>query len=643
MRADLVVVRGRNQGYWTPVGAALTVGRDPACDLQLFDEALSRRHFRIVQGEDGFLLEDLDSHNGTYVNELRVRASALHHQDRIRCGASELQFLCVSAPAMVAGPAAPAVVAPEAPARPAASATAAAEALARPAAATPMASLDALLHLLGEGLVLLDACGKPWSGCLPGDSAFAAICPVGPDGCVQSIGGASLDEWRAAAFTASGPLRREFVAGGRHFLLAFGPITPAWGAPPSPASAVYALVYRDLTDQKRSEAALRTDEEGRRQAQKMEAMGRLAGGLAHDFNNLLMVILGHAEFLLAGLPDPGRLREDAETILRACERAASLTHPLLAFSRKQRFELRVLDLNQIVADIKAMLTRLLGEAVRIDVALDPACGNVRADVGQLGQVLLNLALNSRDAMPKGGSLRLATGRFEADAAYQARHPNAAAGSYVRLTVSDTGCGMDAATLEHLFEPFFTTKERGKGTGLGLATVYGIVEQCGGVVEVESRLGEGTTFRILLPRATEEPVPATVDAVESPAVGGDVTILLVEDARDVRNLLRASLRSLGFRVLSAASGAAAIKIARRYAGKIGLLVTDLVMPRMSGQELAEQVLRVSPAVKILFLTGYADSVVLRQCELGPGRAFLAKPFAQGALACAVRSLLALSAG
>jgi len=388
----------------------------------------------------------------------------------------------------------------------------------------------------------------------------------------------------------------------------------------------------------RDVSAQRQLEEQLRQSQKMEAVGQLAGGIAHDFNNLLTAILGSTQLLLHNTPSGDPRREDAEEIRHAGLRAAELTRQLLAFSRRQVLAPKVLDVNSVVAHMDRMLRRLLGEDVELATSLDPAAGAVNADPGQLEQVLLNLAVNARDAMPGGGRLSIETTRVTLHDEHVERRHRMPAGDYVCLAVADTGVGMDETTQAHLFEPFFTTKEVGKGTGLGLATVYGIVKQSGGYIWVYSEPAHGTTVKVYLPHVpgvAEAPAPAS----EPQQVrGGDETVLLVEDAAPVRTLARRSLEARGYRVLDAADGPSALELSARHAGGIDILVTDVVMPGMSGRELAERLVPARPSMKVLYTSGYTDDAMVRQGVLNAGVAFLQKPFVPDTLARKVREVL-----
>jgi len=385
-------------------------------------------------------------------------------------------------------------------------------------------------------------------------------------------------------------------------------------------------------------SALRRIEEQFRQAQKMEAVGQLAGGVAHDFNNLLTAILGYAELLAEKLKGRPREAEDLDEIRKAGERAASLTRQLLAFSRQQVFERKVLDLNRLIAEIEKMLRRLIGEDVDLVTALDPALAYVWADAGQLEQVVMNLAVNARDAMPRGGKLTIETSDVELDEAYARLHTPVRPGRYVMIAVSDTGVGMDAATRSRIFEPFFTTKEQGKGTGLGLATVYGIVKQSGGYIWAYSEPGKGTTFKVYLPPADQSLLPEEDRVGETLSVRGTETVLLVEDEESVRTLSRAILESYGYRVLEAAGAEEAIETAQRYQQPIHLLLTDVIMPAMGGPDLASRIQTLRPGVRVLYMSGYTDETVFRHGYLEQGRLFLQKPFTPAALARKLRDAL-----
>jgi signal transduction histidine kinase/ActR/RegA family two-component response regulator len=376
------------------------------------------------------------------------------------------------------------------------------------------------------------------------------------------------------------------------------------------------------------------------QAQKMDAIGRLAGGVAHDFNNLLTVILGRTDIILRQLKTEDPIRRGIELIQRTAGRAAELTKQLLAFSRKQVLEAVVLDLGAVTTDMREMLARLIGEDIALVTNSAPGLGHVKADRGQIEQVVMNLAINARDAMPKGGHLIVETENVELDAEYVRRHMGARPGLHVMLAVSDSGVGIPREHQRHIFEPFFTTKEQGKGTGLGLATVYGIVKQSGGYIEVDSEPGRGTTFRIYLPRV-DAAAPA-VDRAGRPVTptGGTETILLVEDEEGVRELARDILRASGYTVIEARNGPEALLLCEHHRGPIDLLLTDVVMPQMSGRELAERVGPLRPNLSVLYMSGYTDDAVIRHGVLGADTAFLQKPFTPAALVQRVRETLDL---
>jgi len=391
----------------------------------------------------------------------------------------------------------------------------------------------------------------------------------------------------------------------------------------------YVAVTRDVTLEKRLEQQLS-------QAQKMEAVGRLAGGVAHDFNNVLGVITGYSEIVLKRLPVDDPLRDKLEQILKAADRAARLTHQLLAFSRKQVLQPRVVDLNVSVSDMETMVRRLIGEDIELVTALHVELGRVRADPGQVEQVILNLVVNARDAMPEGGLLTIRTRHADVSAA-SSPSPALAAGRYVVLAVSDTGSGMDAQTQAHIFEPFFTTKGIGKGTGLGLATVYGIVRQSDGDVLVDSQLGMGTTFEAYLPRVDAE---LALAPEERPlrARRGNETVLLVEDESMLREVLRETLEDNGYRVLVARDGAEALQAADGHSGPIALLITDVIMPGFSGLKVVERIMPTRPGMKVLYISGYSDESVLQHGMVAPGRAFLSKPFTSDVFLHELRGLL-----
>ncbi|HET9039583.1 MAG TPA: ATP-binding protein, partial [Gemmatimonadales bacterium] len=377
------------------------------------------------------------------------------------------------------------------------------------------------------------------------------------------------------------------------------------------------------------------------QSQKLESLGILAGGIAHDFNNLLTAILGSTELLLADTPASDPRRDDLQEIGRAAHRAAGLVRQLLAYSRKQVLQPRLVNLNMIVHEMGGMFRRVVGERIELRLHLDPSLGDVIADPGQLEQVIANLGVNARDAMPGGGTLTLTTANVSgAGLATAASEGLPLGGPLVALSVSDTGIGMDDSVLAHLFEPFFTTKELGRGTGLGLATVYGIVRQSGGQIQVASRPGEGSTFTVYLPRAEAPAGGSASGAVaEAPVPGGSETVLVVEDEDAVRHLVSRALRAKGYRVLEAPHAEAALVLAGATAEPIHLLVSDLVMPGIGGLMLAERLGTSRPAMRVLFITGYAPEAVDRHGELAAAGALLEKPFTADQLARKVREVLA----
>ena len=393
-------------------------------------------------------------------------------------------------------------------------------------------------------------------------------------------------------------------------------------------------------ERKRAEAERKSLEEQLRLSQRLEAVGSLAGGVAHDFNNLLSVILCCTEFAMAKVREEDHVRNELWEVKKAGERAVSLTRQLLAFSRKQVLQPVVLNLNQIAAGVEKMLRRILGEDIDYVQVLAPDLGRVRADPGQIEQVLMNLVVNARDAMPEGGKLTIETSNVDLDEEYAARHVAVKPGPYVQLAVSDTGCGMDAKTQARIFEPFFTTKEKGKGTGLGLSTVYGIVKQSGGNIWVYSEPGQGTTFKIYLPRELSGSTTVTASrlaAVVTPPTATE-TILVVEDEEAVCNIAKQILCAASYTVLTAASPNDALLTCNAYQGEVHLLLTDVVMPQMSGRVLAERLVLARPGIKVLYMSGYTDEAIVHQGTLDPGTHFIAKPFSAADLTTKVREVL-----
>ena len=396
------------------------------------------------------------------------------------------------------------------------------------------------------------------------------------------------------------------------------------------------LFAEDVTERRALERQLRM-------AQKMEAVGRLSGGIAHDFNNLLGVIIGYSQVMKRSLKPDHPLYEHAEEIEKAGQRAVSLTRQLLAFSRQQVLEPVILNLNVLVSDMEKMLPRLIGEDIALTLALEPTLAQVKADPGQIEQVLMNLAVNARDAMPDGGKLTIQTANVELDSAYTHRHPGSRVGSYVMLRVTDTGTGIDPEIQSQIFEPFFTTKERDKGTGLGLATVYGVVKQSGGYIAVDSEKGKGASFSVYLPRVEQAVAAPSITNAAPVNVRGSETILLVEDAEPLRKLADMFLRNSGYHVLTAGDGAQALQVAGQHAGAIHLLLTDVVMPGINGRVLAERLAPSQKGMRVLYMSGYTDSFIAGHGVLEAGTHLLHKPFTEEALTRKVRELLDTNRG
>jgi two-component system, cell cycle sensor histidine kinase and response regulator CckA len=398
-----------------------------------------------------------------------------------------------------------------------------------------------------------------------------------------------------------------------------------------PSVGAIVVNARDITERRKLEAQLR-------QSQKMEAVGQLAGGVAHDFNNLLTAILGYCSLILDDVPEGSPMRQDLMEIQSAGERAASLTRQLLAFSRRQMLQPQVVDINTLVRQLEKLLRRLISEDVELVTALGSDLRPVRIDPASVEQILVNLAVNARDAMPLGGQLTIETANVEIDEAYVVTHVAMKPGPYVMMAVGDTGLGMDATTRARVFEPFFTTKERGGGSGLGLATVYGMVKQSGGDIWVYSEPGHGTVFKVYLPPAKTRVLPRATDAGKSVGTAhGWETVLLVEDEDAVRTLAREVLRRHGYVVLEARHGVDALRVAERHTDDIHLMITDVVMSHMSGRELAERLCSVRPMMKVLFMSGYTDHAVMNRA-LTPGSSFLQKPFTPDGFARKVRQVL-----
>jgi two-component system cell cycle sensor histidine kinase/response regulator CckA len=505
----------------------------------------------------------------------------------------------------------------------------------------------AVLGIMEEGVVLhaadgtVVACSAAAERILGISSARLAGSPSLFPGmqAVQENGAplASEDEPARAALRTRQPCRGRTVKFRRPdgamawVSLSAGPLFHAAAVAPPGALTV----ILDITERKSLEHRLRG-------THRMEAIGRLAGGVAHDFNNLLTAILGFSEILLQGLEPADPRRHEVEEVRKAARRATELTQQLLAFSRRQMLEPRVLDLNRVLSDMQAMLRRLIGEDIQLRVELAPALGTVRADRGQLEQVILNLAVNARDALHQGGELVISTANVELDQAFVDSHAGARPGRHVVLSVVDTGIGMEAETLAHIFEPFFTTKGQDKGTGLGLATVYGIVKQSEGYIDVESAPGQGTTFQVYLPHCDEVPdlCPPELPPAVPPRASG--TVLLVEDDDQVRDLARRILEQQGYTVLAEANGLAALTVLESHSGPIDALVTDVVMPGLSGPKLARRAVERRPGMPVLYLSGYADEALIRHGALLPGVHLLPKPFHAEALVEKLREVLAAPA-
>jgi nitrogen-specific signal transduction histidine kinase len=400
----------------------------------------------------------------------------------------------------------------------------------------------------------------------------------------------------------------------------------------------FVAVKEDITERKRVEEERATLQEQLRQSQKMEAIGQLAGGVAHDFNNLLTVIKGYCQLSLVEIKESTPIRDTFEVINKAADKATDLTRQLLAFSRRQIMEAIVLDLNELLQNLEKMLRRIIGEDIELVTSLKQDLGRVKADPGQIEQVVMNLAVNAKDAMSKGGKLIIETANAELDEAYARTHVAVTPGPYVMIAVSDTGTGMTPEVRDRVFEPFFTTKGKGKGTGLGLSMVYGIVKQSSGNIWVYSEPGKGTTFKIFLPRVDEPVEKLKVQETVEEVLRGSETILVVEDDKEVRNLAVRILKRQGYTVLDGSYGDEAFNVCRQHRGPIHLLLTDVVMPGMDGRALSESLSQLHPEMKVLYMSGYTDDAIVRHGVMAKGVNYIQKPFTVDALTKKVREVL-----
>jgi signal transduction histidine kinase/ActR/RegA family two-component response regulator len=396
--------------------------------------------------------------------------------------------------------------------------------------------------------------------------------------------------------------------------------------------------FRSRAERMEDEIHTRARQLAEANRQRLESLGRLAGGIAHDFNNILGIVLGYARLLIEPMDDEDPSKRGLEAIKQAAESAAALTRQLLAFSRQQVLEPRVLDLNRVVGDVETLVRRVIGENIAFETLLAPNLGRVKADPGQLEQVIMNLGINARDAMPEGGKLVIETRNVELDEVYAIEHPGATPGCYVGISVSDDGNGISQELQSRIFDPFFTTKERSEGTGLGLATVYGIVKQSGGYISVYSEPGMGASFRVYLPRVEDPLEVETTHRPMSSADGGSETIVLVEDQPALRELFRTMLSNSGYHVLTAPTSADALCISQEYRTKVDVLMTDVILPGMNGRMLAEQFAKAHPETKVLFVSGFAENVVTHQGKLDSGTSFLQKPFSHEDLKRKLREIL-----
>jgi len=399
------------------------------------------------------------------------------------------------------------------------------------------------------------------------------------------------------------------------------------------------FIVRDITDQHATAEALKKAEMNQHQTSKMEAIGRLAGGIAHDFNNMLTSVLGYSSLMLKMTKPDDPRHNDIHEIILAAERAAALTRQLLDFSRNQAIETKNVSLNAIIQNMQEFLGRTLGEKIKLNIRLDPDLRNIKADVSRLQQVIINLVVNARDAMPSGGQLMIETDNLSLDQNFCATHPNLAPGNYIELEVSDTGCGMPPNVLEHLFEPFFTTKAKGKGTGLGLTTTYGIVKQFGGHITVYSEVGRGTTFKLYFQESHEAGDPAVPDATqESVLLRGNETIMVIDDEINIVTMVSQILTELGYHVISATSGREALILSDQHADTIDMVLTDMIMPELNGPDLVRMLRQKRPTLKALYMSGYANNAATQIGVLKPDTAFLQKPFSSETLTHCIRKVL-----
>jgi signal transduction histidine kinase len=691
----LRIARGDRQGESIPVpqGARIVVGRDISCDLQLFDDGLSREHMSIEASSSAVRITDLGSSNGTFVNGRRVQSAELRPGDRIRVG--DIQIVIESASA--ASP--PARRAPrrksealgrtvkkrfKATAEGLMELTALREqaeksrSLAKHLKAIYMVSTivnasedlvgvtdslvdtvheifeaDRTLLFLGragngapEPVVTRSAAREPTTGFstmlvedVLRDGHSLLTTDATRDDRYMSKFSVVLDQIRAVmcvpieamdeilgAFYVDTARSTAFTTDDLELLAAIGRLT-----------GIAMRRTQLIADRWKVEADLREKEIQLQQAQKLEAVGRLSAGVAHDFNNLLAVITGHCDLALLDMGDEGPIHESVTEIRAASERASTLTQQLLAFSRKQVLEPRIVDLRGLVSGMQRMIARLIGEDVELATSLADDLGSVRADPGQIQQVVLNLAVNARDAMPRGGKLVVECRNVDLgrDAP---EHVGVEPGSYVLLAVSDTGTGMDRETCSRIFEPFFTTKEPGKGTGLGLSTAHGIVKQSGGEIIVYSEPGHGTTFKIYMPRVDGAPAETAPRISGITTVTGTETILVVEDDHPLLAMVTRMLEMRGYRVLAAPGGDEAIDLFHRLKRKVDLLVADVVMPRMSGPDLAARLHADNPDLRVIYMSGYSDEAIVHHGFLREGLAFLQKPFTADMLLRKVREVL-----